>query len=122
MEEKKTRVKKAKKAVQADTAEDRAAMTEIAKAVEVVWPVTGQVLFGGAPLPSEPKEVPRVKADKKLRYYLTLFKVKNHEAWRACLKLDADGFDKEVRNMAKVQVTEVMPFAIDRITGVIEKI
>lgn len=68
------------------------------------------------------KEKKKYKFDDPA-YYLTLFKLEGHETWRASLKMQKDGFDKEWESTQsfnggkKPKITEKNVIRIDRITG-----
>lgn len=60
--------------------------------------------------------------EKEMVYFLTLFKIEGHQTFRASLKSDADGFDREVKNTVNYpKITEKKIIKIDRITGNIIK-
>lgn len=69
---------------------------------------------------TEKTPAPKKKQKKTpgdLAYYLTMFKLKGHETWRADLKGNATAFDDLMDPVAKGRITERKTFRIDRKTG-----
>lgn len=68
------------------------------------------------------------KLKKKIQdpaYYVTMYKLKGHETWRAQLSDRVDGFDKSWRNQTEgilPEITERNVLRIDRLTGTIKPI
>jgi hypothetical protein len=57
-----------------------------------------------------------------LAYYLTLITIEGHRTWRAFVKPDAQGFDREWATGRHPKVTDRRTFHIDRITGNISQL
>lgn len=65
----------------------------------------------------------RTTPNKEMAYYLTVFKLKGHETWRAHLGREKETFIIEQKNWpSDVKVTDIVVHRVDRITGLIEKI
>jgi hypothetical protein len=58
-----------------------------------------------------------MKKDKKLAYYLTLFKIEEHTTWRTHLSQHKAGFEPEFSAPGHPKVTESKVIRIDRVTG-----
>ena len=59
------------------------------------------------------------KSQENPAYFLTIFKLKGKQMWRAHLSAFADGFHREVEMLTKEKIQEIRVVKVDRTEGFI---